>query len=258
MKRRASRYTFAVTTRCRFRSVDLCVWKANPFGTEPCNIWRRGTCVARTSWGDANRATGILPFGRLVHDVIRREPYASADRVFRIVDNGSRHRDGDSEAGVTERDSGAHASRLNQIGIYFSIVQRKVLVPNDFQSLADRLLVFQDYYIQSAKPFFWNFDHRQLSEFTVRLADTHTDACKPNARKCNPICIYERNHLGPGHQDKSQQRPAGFRRQPLCIDVHWAHITTLRDRLVSCGKLNQIRTHAARIGHDRRPRQTCI
>ena len=152
------------------------MWKANPFATEPCNIWRRGTCVARTSPGDANRATGILPFERLVDNVIRREPYASADRVFRIVDNGSRHRDGDSEAGVTERDSGAHASRLNQIGIYFSIVQRKVLVPNDFQSLADRLLVFQDYYIQSAKPFSCNFDRRQLSEFTIRLADAHLRA----------------------------------------------------------------------------------
>ena len=50
-----------------------------------------------------------------------------------------------SEAGVPERDSGAHASWLNQIEIYFSIVQRKVFVPNDCQSLADRLLVFQDY-----------------------------------------------------------------------------------------------------------------
>src|SRR5882762_2500721 len=36
-----------------------------------------------------------------------------------------------------------HASWLNQIEIYFSIIQRKVLTPNDFssrQELADRLL----------------------------------------------------------------------------------------------------------------------
>ena len=195
-------------------------------------------------------------------------PGTSTDCVFCFADNCSCHRGRAScerlrqaYRNATLVHTSVHASWLNHFEIYFSIVQRKILVPNDFQSLADvahRLLAFQDYYIQSAKPFFWNFDHRQLSEFTVRLADTHTDACKPNARKCNPICIYERNHLGPGHQDKSQQRPAGFRRQPLCIDVHWAHITTLRDRLVSCGKLNQIRTHAARIDHDRRPRQTCI
>ena len=76
-----------------------------------------------------------------------------------------------SEAGIPEHDSGAHASWLNQIEIYFSIVQRKVLVLSDLQSLAGRLLAFQDYYIQSTKPLSWNFDRRQLSEFTIRLAD---------------------------------------------------------------------------------------
>jgi len=42
-----------------------------------------------------------------------------------------------------------HASWLNQIEIYFSIVQRKVLTPNDFSSLAEleqRLLAFQHHY----------------------------------------------------------------------------------------------------------------
>ena len=69
-----------------------------------------------------------------------------------------------------------HTSWLNHIEIYFSIVQREILVPNDFRSLADRLLAFQDYYMQSAKPFYWNSDRRQLSEFTICLAD----ACEPN------------------------------------------------------------------------------
>ena len=96
-------------------------------------------------FGRCERATGILPFGRLVDDVMRREPYVSADRMFRIVDNGPSHQGGASEADVPERDSGAHASWLNQIEIYFSIVQRKVLVLNDVQSLAACLLVFQDY-----------------------------------------------------------------------------------------------------------------
>lgn len=49
-----------------------------------------------------------------------------------------------------------HASWLNQIEIYFSILQRKALTPNDFGSLAeveDRILGFQQYYEAIAKPF---------------------------------------------------------------------------------------------------------
>jgi hypothetical protein len=34
-------------------------------------------------------------------------------------------------------DAPVHASWLNQIEIYFSIVQRKVLTPNDFKSLSE-------------------------------------------------------------------------------------------------------------------------
>jgi hypothetical protein len=48
-----------------------------------------------------------------------------------------------------------HTRWLNQIEIYFSIVQRKALTPNDFSSLADvedRLLRFQQYYESIAKP----------------------------------------------------------------------------------------------------------
>jgi hypothetical protein len=41
---------------------------------------------------------------------------------------------------------GSHASWLNQVEIYFSVIQRKVLTPNDFSSLAqvaDLLLAFE-------------------------------------------------------------------------------------------------------------------
>ena len=58
-----------------------------------------------------------------------------------------------------------HASWLNQVEIYFSIVQRKVLTPNDFNSLAaleDRLLDFQQHYQAAAKPFRWRFTRRDL------------------------------------------------------------------------------------------------
>ena len=48
-----------------------------------------------------------------------------------------------------------HASWLNQIEIFFSVVQRKVLTPNDFPSLQileQRLLAFQSHYESIAKP----------------------------------------------------------------------------------------------------------
>ena len=42
--------------------------------------------------GRCESSTGIVPFGRLVEQVMTAEPYASAKRVFWIVDNGSSHR----------------------------------------------------------------------------------------------------------------------------------------------------------------------
>jgi hypothetical protein len=43
-------------------------------------------------FGRCEEKTGIAPFGRLVDQVMKLEPYASANRVFWIVDNGSSHR----------------------------------------------------------------------------------------------------------------------------------------------------------------------
>jgi hypothetical protein len=42
--------------------------------------------------GRCEDTTGIEPFARLVEQVMTAEPYASADRVFWITDNGSSHR----------------------------------------------------------------------------------------------------------------------------------------------------------------------
>ena len=66
-----------------------------------------------------------------------------------------------------------HASWLNQIEIYFSIVQRKVLMPNDVESiidLEDRLLAFQDHYQDLAQPFKWKFTRRDLNQLLQRLS----------------------------------------------------------------------------------------
>jgi hypothetical protein len=43
-------------------------------------------------FGRCEATTGIAAFGRLVEQVMTVEPYASANRVFWIVDNGSSHR----------------------------------------------------------------------------------------------------------------------------------------------------------------------
>jgi transposase len=133
-------------------------------------------------FGRCEPTTGIAPFGRLVEQVMTTEPYASAGRVFWIVDNGSSHR---GRASV-ERLEGAwpnlrlvhlpiHASGLNQVEIYFSIVQRKVLTPNDFTDLAEvehRLLGFQRRYQQTAVPFDWRFTRADLAKLLRRL-DEH-------------------------------------------------------------------------------------
>ena len=42
--------------------------------------------------GRCEDTTGIAPFARLAEQVMTTEPYASANRVFWIVDNGSSHR----------------------------------------------------------------------------------------------------------------------------------------------------------------------
>lgn len=149
---------------------------------------RKGAWAYLAAWdvrrakifGRCEHKTGIAPFRRLVHQVMAQEPYRSAPRVFWIVDNGSSHRGQRCIERLTETWSNivvvhtpVHASWLNQIEIYFSIVQRKVLTPNDFNSLTrlrDRLLAFQVHYAQVAKPFQWKFTRRDLQELMAKLA----------------------------------------------------------------------------------------
>jgi hypothetical protein len=130
-------------------------------------------------FGRCESTTGIEPFGRLVAQVMSRDPYRQARRVFWIVDNGSSHR---GQAAVHRLQQSypnlvlvhlpVHASWLNQVEIYFSIVQRKVLTPNDFPSLAavaERLLAFEPYYEKVARPFEWKFTRADLHRLLERL-----------------------------------------------------------------------------------------
>ncbi len=64
-----------------------------------------------------------------------------------------------------------HASWINQIEIYFSILQRKALTPADFSSqdaVAARILGFQEHYQQLAQPFEWKFTRRDLDRLVAR------------------------------------------------------------------------------------------
>jgi transposase len=131
-------------------------------------------------FGRCEPTTGIAPFSRLVAQVMTTEPYASARRVFWVVDNGSSHRgqasiDRMAKAWPTATlvHTPVHASWLNQCEIYFSIVQRKVVTPNDFHDLADvqdRLEAFQDRYNFAARPFTWKYTTKDLNDLLDRLA----------------------------------------------------------------------------------------
>jgi len=132
-------------------------------------------------FGACAPASGIVPFDRLVSQVMSQEPYRSATRVFWVVDNGSSHRGERALARLQAVwptlvlvHTPVHASWLNQIEIYFSIVQRKVLTPNDFTSLADvedRLLRFQAHYEAIARPFEWRFTRYDLVALLARLEE---------------------------------------------------------------------------------------
>ena len=135
---------------------------------------RRGYVMGR-----CEAKTGIVPFGKLVKQVMAQEPYCHANRVFWVTDNGSSHRGQASINRLAQAypnvilvHTPVHASWLNQVEIYFSIVQRKVLTPNDFASLKEveqRLLLYEELSNQQPHPFKWKFDRATLEEWLKRL-----------------------------------------------------------------------------------------
>uniref|UniRef100_A0A7C3A7T6 IS630 family transposase n=1 Tax=Thermorudis sp. TaxID=1969470 RepID=A0A7C3A7T6_9BACT len=141
-------------------------------------------CHRAKLFGRCEPTTGIEPFGRLVEQVMTAEPYARARRVFWVVDNGSSHRGTASIRRLEGRFKNLrlihlplHASWLNRMEIYFSVVQRKVLTPNDFTDLGEveaRVLTFQAHYEQSVQPFEWRFTRDDLTRLMKKLADQET------------------------------------------------------------------------------------
>ena len=148
---------------------------------------RRGTLAYLAAY-DVHRArvlgrcepsTGIKPFTALIDQVMSAEPYASARRVFWVVDNGASHRNWAAAARLQDAYPNAqmvhlpvHASWLNQVEVYFSVIQRKLLTPDDFEdleSLAAQILAFEQHYNTTARPFDWKFTRADLNRLLTRL-----------------------------------------------------------------------------------------
>jgi len=125
--------------------------------------------------------TGIVPFMDLVGQVMERPEYKNAPRVFVIVDNGSDHRGKKAAARLRKAHPNAvmvhtpvHASWLNQIEIFFSVIQKKVVSPNDFPSLeklSETLLAFIDRYNRTAEPFNWKYTADDLKDLLHRIRE---------------------------------------------------------------------------------------
>ncbi|RSN03754.1 IS630 family transposase [Nonomuraea sp. WAC 01424] len=155
-------------------------------------------------YGRTSSKTGIVPFMDLVEQVMTQEPYASAKRVFWVVDNGSSHRGKAAADRLSARFPNAvmvhtpvHASWLNQVEIFFSIVQRKVVTPNDFTSLdqvEDRLIAFERRYNETARPFRWKFTPADLEDLLARI---------------------ERHE----QKERNSKQPADCNHQPAVIDA---------------------------------------
>ncbi len=162
-------------------------------------------------FGRCEAKSGIKPFDRLVDQVMLQAPYKTANRVFWIIDNGSSHRGEPFVERLQKKWPNAiavhlpiHASWLNQIEIYFAIVQKKALTPNDFpdlQAVEERLLNFQLRYQEIARPFSWKFTRKDLKE-KLKLVSNHIikqyEPASFQVLKLRTFCLgikYKKHHL---------------------------------------------------------------
>ena len=75
-----------------------------------------------------------------------------------------------------------HASWLNQVEIFLSIVQCKVVKPQDFNeldALEERLLGVQDRYNRTAIPLNWRFGRKSLHQLHKRLTAHENSTTEP-------------------------------------------------------------------------------
>lgn len=175
--------------QARHRVQNSTAPRAGRYGRIEFEYKRMGALAYMAAWdvrqakifGLCKTSTGIDSYHDLVDLVMRQEPYRSADRVFWITDNGSSHRGQSSidrlkswYPNAVQVHTPVHASWLNQVEIYFSVLQRKVLVPNDFENLSDlqnRILCFQKLYESIAKPFEWKFTRKDMKKILEKYND---------------------------------------------------------------------------------------
>ena len=125
----------------------------------------------------------------LIGQVMSQPGYKDAPRVFVIVDNGSDHRGKAAISRLRKAHPNAiddpHAGariRLNQVEIFFSIIQKKVVTPNDFAStskLSQTLLAFVDRYNLTARPFNWKFSAGDLDALLARIGEHERQGRQP-------------------------------------------------------------------------------
>ena len=138
-------------------------------------------------WRFPRRSTKA-EFRKLVLMVMKQEPFRSAKRVFWILDNGPCHHPNTFGPWLDEVWPGkaiavhtpVHASWLNQIEVFFSVMVRKALTPRDFAGkkiMKDAMIDWLNYYNENeSKPFNWAYTKEKLEELIEHLKE---DGCLP-------------------------------------------------------------------------------
>lgn len=125
------------------------------------------------------KKNGIAPFRALLQRVVEQEPYRTADRLFFVVDNGGSHSRQKFQARLEEWfprpeypeiiavHLPKHASWLNQVELFFSLVGRKALRYFECRSqeaMAEHLDRFIATQNAAPRPFNWRFTKEDLAE----------------------------------------------------------------------------------------------
>ena len=119
--------------------------------------------------GWVTNSTRGLNFVAFLRDLLAQTPRRY--ELHCIVDNLSAHSTPDVEKfldahpRVFLHNTPTHASWLNQVELFFSILQRRVLHHDEFNStdeLADQIIAFINDYNRNARPFRWTYDGRPL------------------------------------------------------------------------------------------------
>lgn len=118
-------------------------------------------------------------FRAFVSDVLSGPLCKGYERIFLIMDNGSAHHPRTFPVWIKEHFphvivvyTPKHASWLNQVEIFFSVLTRKALTPRDvasLEALRTLLLRFVEHHNQTARPYRWGFTRADMERVLARL-----------------------------------------------------------------------------------------